>query len=277
MISFVDFANINGLLIKSLLPSDRIQRCPTALHPRSRNGAYLWDGERGGVMAWDGDATWNWFKGAANTCIDWSKKKQSHERELELSRQQAAKNAYEIVKNAKQNTHGYLMLKGFKETCGMVDADDQLIIPMFDYATKKLSGVQRISWDGEVWNKKMLYGMKAKGAMHCLGSHYAGEKWLCEGYATALSIKAAMARLSLNSVAVVACFSANNLKYLSDKVSGKVYVFADHDKSGVGQQVAESTGLPWVMSPNMGQDANDLHHDQGILAVCKLIMEARAK
>jgi len=51
VLTFQQFAEAHGVLIRKLVSSDRIQRCPTTTHPKSTNGAYLWDGQRGGVMA----------------------------------------------------------------------------------------------------------------------------------------------------------------------------------------------------------------------------------
>ena len=58
-------------------------------------------------------------------------------------------------------------------------------------------------------------------------------------------------------------------------VQGRACVFADHDKSGAGQQAAEQTGLPWCMSHIEGEDANDLHQRAGVLAVRQLLMQVR--
>ena len=49
--SFILFARAHGVDIEpsKLFPSDRIRRCGTVEKPRSGNGAYFWDGQRG----WD--------------------------------------------------------------------------------------------------------------------------------------------------------------------------------------------------------------------------------
>jgi len=55
-VSFIDFARGYGVEIdySKLYPSDRIKRCGTTEKPKSSNGAYFWDGERGWVMNWAG-------------------------------------------------------------------------------------------------------------------------------------------------------------------------------------------------------------------------------
>ena len=63
MMDFITFARMNGVEINSgrLFPSQKIQRCGTVAKPRSVNGAYFWDGDRGWVMDWSGGARVVWF------------------------------------------------------------------------------------------------------------------------------------------------------------------------------------------------------------------------
>jgi putative DNA primase/helicase len=280
--TFTQFAEANGVLIKSLKSSDRIQRCATTLHPKSSNGAYLWDGARGGVMAWDGSAQWYWYKDDnAKPWSDsekraWAMKRREAEEARERGHRRAATEADIQLRACKQQEHGYLKMKGFIHELGMVDADDTLHVPMRDWQTNALRGTQRISWDGESWQKKMTYGMRAKGAVLRLGRPTARESWLVEGYATALSVKAAVAQLRLDAN-VYTCFSDSNLVYVAPLLKGTRYVFADNDKSGAGERAALSTDLPWVMSPQIGHDANDWHVKAGIFAVCESMMRLRSE
>lgn len=278
--TFIQFAEANGVLIKSLKASDKIQRGPTTLHPKSDNGAWLWDGHRGGVMAWDGSGQWYWYKDeAAKPWTDsekraWAMKQREVEESRERGYRRAATEADIQMRACKQQEHGYLKMKGFVHELGLVDADDTLHIPMRDWKTNAVRGTQRISWDGEAWQKKMTYGMKAKGAVLRLGSPQARETWMVEGYATALSVKAAVTHLRL-SANVYACFSDSNLAYVAPLLTGARYVFADNDKSGAGERAARATNLPWTMSSTVGQDANDLHVASGIFSVCDLVMKLR--
>jgi hypothetical protein len=59
--SFALFARAHGLEVGDFHASDRIQRCATTEHPRSKNGAFFWDGSRGWVFAWDGEAKTQWY------------------------------------------------------------------------------------------------------------------------------------------------------------------------------------------------------------------------
>ncbi len=110
-----------------------------------------------------------------------------------------------------------------------------------------------------------------------LGTRKAPEAILCEGYATGLSIQKACDMLRLDS-AVMVCFSASNLTHVASLIrrsSARHFVFADNDESLTGERAAQVTGLPYCMSPVVGEDANDMHARAGLLAVAKTIMNMR--
>jgi hypothetical protein len=70
-----------------------------------------------------------------------------------------------------------------------------------------------------------------------IGPLLAQERWLVEGYATGLSVRAALRELHRDAQVVV-CFSAGNLAHVGKLVKElrpKAYVFADNDKSGAGE------------------------------------------
>ena len=52
MSDFIAFAHDNGVVIRDLRIG-RISRCPTVDHPKSTNGAFFYDGQRGWVWRWD--------------------------------------------------------------------------------------------------------------------------------------------------------------------------------------------------------------------------------
>lgn len=278
--SFQHFARECGLEVVDSSPSRRIRRCGTITHPRSKNGAYLWDGERGWAFAWDGDGQPHWY-GEARQWTDEDKRQWARDREAERAlqakrHQDAARKAQALIAQASLSTHGYLRLKGFPETQALVLPDETLLVPMRDYSSNELRGVQSIRWlpEDRRWEKKMLAGMRAKGAVLRLGPRQARETILCEGFATGLSIEAAVKWLRL-SAAVLVCFSDTNLVTVAPMVKGPAYVYADHDASGAGQRAAEATGLPWCKPDVEGWDANDLHTERGLLAVCRQLMEVK--
>lgn len=188
-------------------------------------------------------------------------------------RAEAAQKAQSIIKTAKVDVHPYLAEKGLPEAKCLVLPDGELLIPMRDAQNNALLGTQIIRLEDNEWAKKMMPGMRAKGAVLRLGR--GAETVLCEGYATGLSIDLAARLLRLN-LSVLVCFSAGNLTHVAGLIGGKRYIFADHDVSKAGEQSAIKAGLPYVMSPDIG-DANDLHQQRGLMAVSKLLMEVRNK
>lgn len=290
MTTFINFARAHGVDIDpgKLYASEKVKRCPTEAHPRSKNGAYFWDGHRGWVFAWDGEARVQWFNDPnAKPWTDaekavWRAKRDAARKAEEHKRQRAAQGAAEILRETKPAKHNYLYLKGFPQMEGLVASDGALVVPMRDWKTNELRGVQSIRWtDTEEepgrmrWVKKMTYGMQARGAVLRLGPRNTTETIFCEGYATGLSIEAAVRQLRLN-VAVMVCFSDSNMVYVAQQTKARGYCFADNDKSGAGERAAKETGLAYCMSPTLGEDANDLHKRAGVMAVCQQIVKARA-
>lgn len=282
--SFIDFARAHGVEIDpaKLYAGERIRRCGTTDKPRSANGAYFWDGERGWVFNWAAEARVQWFSDRdAKSWTEaekqaWKSRRQATQAHLDGQHHQAAMRAAELIRSTKPGTHDYLARKGFPDLEGMIDTAGALIVPMRDLETNALVGAQRIYWDEPArhWVKKMLPGMRAKGAVLRLGDKTASETFLVEGYATGLSVQFALRSVGLRA-AVLVCFSANNLELIAPLVKGRVFVFADNDQSGVGEKSAQATGLPYCMSPVKGEDANDLHVRAGLMPVVQLLMDVR--
>lgn len=281
--SFIVFARMHGVEINpsKLFPSQKIQRCGTTQKPRSNNGAFFWDGERGWVMDWSADAKVIWYQDPnAKPWTDeeksaWAKTRLDAMADQAERYKQAARLALYNLKQAKLEEHPYLKYKGFHDEKGLV-YHEKLLIPMRNVSTNDLQGYQEIYWNPSEmkYEKKMLTGMKAKHAVLFLGSRDAKELWFVEGYATGLSVRHALKSCGMTA-SVVVCFSASNLIQAAERVPGKRFVFADHDKSKIGQQAAEETKLPWTMADEEGWDANDLHIGKGLFAVVNKIMTCR--
>jgi len=282
--SFIDFARAHGVEIdpSKLYPADKIRRTGTVDKPRSGNGAYWWDGSRGWVMDWSGEARTIWYEDphakpwTPQERQEWVLKRQTANAQKDRTYELAAQRADIVLRSAKASEHDYLHLKGFPDT-KMLVLDGVLMVPMRNVVTHKLQGYQQIYWDmeGRKWEKKMLTGMRAKNAVLYMGNREASEAWLVEGLATGLSVHAALRSVGLDA-SVVVCFSASNLVQVADQIPGKRFVFADNDESQTGEKAAAQTGLPYAMADTVGWDANDLHKAQGLFAVVKCIMAARA-
>lgn len=276
--NFHEFAQAHGLLIRDLYPSNRIRRCATEKHPHHKNGAYLYTGDRGWVQDWStGEQVQWWQEKDAKPWTDaekreWSDRKRVAEKARLQGYAEAALKASQMLSECVIDTHAYLRSKQLSDVRGMVSSDGSLMIPMRDCGTNKLAGLQAIKWSAETekFEKKFIPGMKAKGAVYRLGS--GSEIILCEGYATGLSIHAAVKRLRFNA-SVMCCFSAANIVTVA-KTHGH-FVMADNDQSKTGEQTAIAAGLPWLMPDTVGYDWNDVHSTEGLISVCKAVMELR--
>lgn len=170
-----------------------------------------------------------------------------------------------------------------------VDAQARLIVPMIDFTSRALVGVQRISADG---SKRFTAGCAKEGAGVRLGDVHdmRGLIGLCEGYATAASI-----RMGTDfNVPVFAAFDAGNLMALALKVralypQARLMFFADDDYKthvngqpmnvgrvkakkamwAVGGAMKKRAGMiyPIFSNRNNGEkwtDFNDLHVVEGL-------------
>lgn len=242
---FYRFAETHGLIIRDLV-MDRWVRVPTIDHPGKRNGAYIFNGNSGAVQNW----------ALHEKPITWKDKNAKHDPQLQIRvkksvedqtvrQNKAANKAAWILNNAVKSTHPYLARKGFPEEKGYV-WEGKLVIPM--RIDGRLVGCQLIDEDGK---KKFLYGQKTKGASACFDNK--GVHILCEGYATALSIRRTLKK-SMTRYCIHVCFSAGNLIEVAKSIPDCIVV-ADNDPVGV--RAAKKTGRPFWLSPNVGEDFND--------------------
>lgn len=278
--TFQEFCRAHGLIVDHL-ESGRWVRVPTTDHPRKKNGAYKFMGDIGWVQNHATQVEVSQWRPDANApAIDTqaiANKVAEFERRMVEGWGRAADKAQALISNSITAEHAYMHSKGFGDTKGLVNGDT-LIVPMRHWRTNALVGAQSIRWiaDELRFEKKMLPGMRAKGAVFRLGSPQAARTWLVEGFATGLSVQAALRALSMRD-AVVVCFSAGNLIHVAGMLSGELFVFADHDASGAGQRAAIQTGKPYAMSGQVGEDANDLHKRAGVFKVASLMRDAMSE
>lgn len=260
---FIDFARGHGIIINELPPIGSWKRYPTEDHPRKRNGACKYMGTHGFVQ-----------NHATSTVVSLWRPENADRIELDMraiiieqarAERERAKLASAAVSkavsmlNASGNaTHPYLEAKGFDREMGIVlkiDNQPVLLIPM--RTGKSLVGLQQIWPDG---TKKFLYGQRTAGATFTFDNK--GINIVCEGYATALSVRAAMRQLK-RRYTIHVCFSAGNMVRVAEGLEPGL-VIVDNDESGTGQQAAASIGWPTWISDRVGEDANDYHKRVGL-------------
>lgn len=198
-----------------------------------------------------------------------------------------------IVQDCTQEPHPYLARKGFPDEPGLVHADPAshfpatrlgdamrralpegdgpwLIVP--GRIGRRITTVQFISPSGE---KKNILRGRMGGACHRIAT--GPETWVCEGLATALSVRAALRMIGRHAT-VLSAFSAANVAKVAASLPGSI-IAADHDAPqealhgrGAGEFYAASSGCRWVMPPERG-DYNDMHQSAGLRAVALHLRE----
>ena len=247
--NFVSFAAEYGVVIDHLVLGKWV-RCTTSDHPRKKNGSYKFKGDVGWVQNYasmERPAMWHDKNAAPVDAQELRRSLKKAEEERKARQQKATKKAGWIMHNAKCDHHPYLTAKGFPKEKGWV-WDGKLVIPM--RINGELVGCQLIDPDG---GKKFLYGQQTKGAT--AGFDTKGRVILCEGYATALSVRAAL-KHAKKRYNILVCFSAGNMANVAERYADCL-IIADHDASGTGQRVAKKTGKTFWISPLVGEDFND--------------------
>lgn len=271
---FREVAASIGLQPRMILEDDRIHRCATDLHPRKLNGSYRTDGSRGWVKNWETGETATWHAARepnVRTTLPQPMASLAQRRAEEAARAAwAAKVAQHKIANATAQTHPYLDRKGFPKALGLVH-DGKLLVPA--RLDGKIVSLQEIAADG---TKKNLPGGRMSGASFSIGN--GPRDVLCEGYATGLSIKAALAAIHLPA-RVTCCFSASNVATIAEQRRHAV-IMADNDRPvaqfgglGTGEYYARRTGRPWARPPEVGTDANDYHLSAGLPALQRLLLD----
>lgn len=262
--TFMDFCSLHGVTLRQLPPVGRWVRVPTDDKPRSRNGAVKFMGDVGFVQNWATQtepAVWREQGQSTEAVARVRQVADQGAREAREAAQKAASRAQHILSECELAPHPYLASKGFPEELANVwnlEADNVMVIPM--RCGGQIVGCQLIKPEGE---KKFLYGQRSGGAEFVIGQR--GTHVLCEGYATALSARAALHNLKTPYV-LHTTFSAGNMKKVASGLPGGV-VLADNDASRTGERVAKEIGWPYWMSDVVGEDFNDAHQRLGVFAV----------
>lgn len=216
---------------------------------------------------------------------------QEARREIE-EREAVAAVCERIVKTCRQDVHPYLAAKGFPDEIGLVHDNPRECLPAGSLGDaiarampdgpllivpgrigQRVTTVQFIAADGA--KKNILRGAMS-GACHRIAS---GRRTVvCEGIATALSVRAACRMLNAQ-VTILSAFSAANVAKVAAAIPG-AFIAADHDKpvealhgKGTGEFYAAGSGCQWAMPPSRG-DFNDMHQSEGLRAVAMHLREA---
>lgn len=245
MTAFADALAAHGIVPRSTpQPDGRVHRCPTAAHPRSRNGAYhlASDGAFGWYQDWARDAeAIIWTADAREHVVAPYDPRPLREAWEKRRREQAeaSRGAWEFFSACAPllGGHPYLAAKNLtmRGCRGLrCDADGWLVVPLL--SGRKLRSVQRIAPAGD---KRFWPGAPVSGCAYALRREGATLTVLCEGLATALALYAAvqMAR-------IVVAFTAGNLERVAEQVPalGMVVVAADNDH-GTAERIGENPGL----------------------------------
>lgn len=269
---FIDFARSHGIIINDLPPIGQWKRYPTEDHPHKKNGACKYMGTHGFVQNHATSTVVSlWKPDSINQPVDMRAiiiGQAKAERERTKLASEAVSKAVRMLNDSGYSSHEYLKAKGFPDEQGSVlhiEGKPVLLIPM--RTGKSLVGVQQIWGDG---TKKFLYGQRTSGATFTFDNK--GLNVVCEGYATALSVRAAMKQLK-RRYTIHVCFSAANMVKVAAGLEPGL-VIADHDESGTGQAAAAEIGWPVWMSDLMGEDANDYHRRIGLFGFSQSLTQS---
>lgn len=267
---FLKFCQAHGILIDRLPPIGLWRRYPTDDKPRHRNGAVKFMGDIGFCQNHATQVEVSVWRPETPVKIDHRSIQQQIDqaaRDTLRRQQEAARKAAWILSQCQFAHHDYLRKKGHPEEVGNVfvkDGEKLLVIPM--RVNKNLVGVQLID---EAGGKKFLYGQRTAGAEYVIDNK--GPHFLCEGYATALSLRAILKNWK-RRYTIHVTFSAGNMQKIAATLPGG-YVIADNDASGTGERVAREIGWPYWISDQLG-DCNDHHLREGIFKTGRSVLSA---
>lgn len=273
---FISFCRVNGILIDSPPPIGYWRRYPTEDHPRKRNGAVKFMGDHAFIQNWATDQEVAVWKADGDVQIDMNRMRrdaQEADRRRKIQQEAAIKKAAWILNQCQLAVHPYIKSKGFKDEQANIwvnEGKQILVIPM--RVDGRLVGCQLIDEDG---GKKFLFGQRTSEAEFVFDNK--GRHVLCEGYATALSVRQVLKQLKERYTLHV-CFSAGNMVKVAARLPVGI-IFADNDASKTGERTAQQIGWPYFMPPTVGHDFNDYCQSVGVfgasMAVRKLMQSVQ--
>ena len=302
--TFRDRLAAAGLVVETLEADGTLHRCGTIDKPRELDGAYKAHLDEPASLWWR-----NWRTGDEGTHTLKAEKEMSraerkaYRERIEAARREAeaeragrfaaaASRASQIWSLAPPATdaHAYLRRKGVLNF-GLREAPDgRLIVPVLDAFDDRGQSLQYIAANGE---KRFLSGGKTAGgcfAVRAKDNRVDGPLLICEGYATAASLRMATGH------AVVMAFNAGNLESVARTMRQRfpkreIVLCADNDEGGerpdgapfnpgveAARKAAAAVGGKLAICPlieGRKTDFNDLHLARGVDAVREAVEAAR--
>jgi len=273
MSDFVLFCRSRDILIDSEPPVGVWRSFPTSDKPHKKNGRVKFMGDHGFAINW---ATMThpdlWQRDKDAPPLDPAQLARIAKQQAESAakriagNKEAARKAAAILGICQVGEHPYLTAKGFPEASGNVYAHRSgarlLVVPMRRGA--HLVGLQFIDESG---NKKFLEDQASRGAELVIDNK--GVDVLCEGYATGLSIQAALQAARIR-YRIHCCFSAFNITVIGQALreeKRRVIVVADNDPQHAGENAAQQVADAYWISKTVGNDFNDDHRARGLFAM----------
>ncbi|WP_300806979.1 DUF927 domain-containing protein [uncultured Desulfovibrio sp.] len=302
--TFRDRLAAAGLVVKTLEADGVLHRCGTIDKPRELDGAYKAHLDEPASLWWR-----NWRTGDEGTHTLKAEKEMSRaERKVLKERIEAARRGAEAERAGRfaaaasrasqiwslappaTDAHVYLRRKGVRSFGLRVASDGRLIVPVLDAFDDRGQSLQYIAANGE---KRFLSGGKTAGgcfALRAKDGRVDGPLLICEGYATAASLRMATGH------AVIMAFNAGNLESVARTMRQRfpdreIVLCADNDEGGekpdgtpcnvgveAARKAAAAVGGKLAICPLIDgrkADFNDLHLAQGVDAVREAVEAAR--
>jgi putative DNA primase/helicase len=268
---FISFARLHGIIIDHEPRIGLWRRYATEDKPSHKNGAVKFMGDHAFIQNHATMTEIVVWKADADAKIDLEKIKriaQQADQDIKRKQIEAAKTAAWMLKESQIATHPYLAAKGFADEQGNIYVKDDVLLMLIPMRVgAHLVGVQIIEPEGK---KKFLFGQRTSNAEFVWDNK--GPHVLCEGYATGLSIRAAMKALKRRYTLHV-CFSAGNMEKIAASLPGG-FVVADNDLSQTGLTTAKKIGWPYWMSDVVGEDFNDFQQRNGLFRASQALAKS---
>lgn len=268
---FITFARLHGIVIHHEPVIGQWKRYATEDKPAHKNGAVKFMGDHGFIQNHATMVEIAVWKADADAKIDHEKIRriaQQADQDIKRKQIEAARTAAWMLKESQIATHPYLSAKGFSDEQGNIYVKDGVLLMLVPMRVgPNLVGVQIIEPEGR---KKFLFGQRTSNAEFVWDNK--GSHILCEGYATGLSIRAAMKALKRRYTLHV-CFSAGNMEKIAASLPGG-FIVADNDASLTGVNTAKKIGWPYFMPPVVGQDFNDFATSVGLFKASQALFKS---